>query len=197
MKYYMSRLPEDELYHHGVKGMKWGVRRKRTAAQEELYRKKMASKDAKKAYNKSYNSAYNYSSRHMISQYTNKAKRAESDRRWNDATDKAKKANQAKTDYTNAKADYKNSAEGRAETAARRKKALKVGIAVAGTVLAAYGAKKLSEARVNKKAIALAQKQMAYSGMDNLAKYSQHIGFSSTPIPRATIPRATIPRARI
>lgn len=59
----------------------------------------------KKAYNKAYNDAYNYSSRYFISQYTNKAKSAESDRRWDDANKKAGDLNKAKAEYKRAKTE--------------------------------------------------------------------------------------------
>lgn len=64
-------------------------------------------KAAKKAYNKSFNNAYNYSSTHLISQYVNKNKKAESDRRWDDVNSKAKEFNRAEKAYKKAKADYR------------------------------------------------------------------------------------------
>ena len=132
---------KDELYHHGVKGMKWGHRKKYP---ESVSNARAAYKSAKKEYNRAYNKAYNYSSTHAISQYTNKKRRAESDRRWGDAYDKAKTANDAKTAYKQAKKEYKQSDEYK-QQAARRKKTLKVGAAAAGTMLAAYGSYKVSK----------------------------------------------------
>ena len=90
---------QDELYHHGVKGMKWGVRKKYVSEAKKNM------KIAKKEYNKAFNRAHNYSSRHMIGQYTNKKKKAESNRRWNEARDKVEKYNTAKSIY---KAQKKN-----------------------------------------------------------------------------------------
>ena len=54
----------DELYHFGVKGMRWGHRK---AAQKSDLRNrydkaKVEKRNAKKAYNKSFNEAYNRSS---------------------------------------------------------------------------------------------------------------------------------------
>lgn len=95
---------ETELYHYGVKGMKWGVRRAQNTAVGE---KKAAYKQAKKDYNKAYNKAYNYSALHPIGQFTNKKKSAEADRRWEDAIDKAKKLDVAKKQYKQAKQDNK------------------------------------------------------------------------------------------
>ena len=80
----------DELYHHGIKGMKWGVRRfqrkdgsltnegaRRYANSKDAYRNaKSEYKQAKKAYSKSY--------------------------------DKAREQNAAKAKYKQAKSDYKD-----------------------------------------------------------------------------------------
>lgn len=39
----LTYLPTEYLYHHGVKGMKWGVRRERNRNKELAYRKKLGS----------------------------------------------------------------------------------------------------------------------------------------------------------
>ena len=136
---YMLVSKDDYLMHYGVKGMKWGHRKNpEVVAARQTYR------SAKKDWNKSYNKAYNYSARHPVTQYVRKKTKAESDRRWDDAQKKLDTYNKAKSDYKQAKQDYKNSPEGQA-AAAKRKKAIKVGAAVAGTALAAYGAYKATK----------------------------------------------------
>ena len=107
-----SDSTDEELRHHGVKGMKWGVIKSKPKLNTSEVRSKYDStkadyKSAKKAYNKSYNKAYNYSAHHPISQFTNKKKAAESDRRWNDAYDKADSVEKARLDYKQAKAERK------------------------------------------------------------------------------------------
>ena len=98
---------ENELYHYGTKGMKWGVRKYQNAdgsltpAGEKRYgndpvgRAKLNVKSAKKEYNKSFNKAYNYST---TPRFTKKGK-AERDRRWEDTYDKLDKLDKAKADY--------------------------------------------------------------------------------------------------
>lgn len=91
----------DELYHHGVKGMKWGVRKKRESATFKDYRsKKAAYKQAKRDYNKSFNKAYNKASA-AYSPF--KKHRQANDERWNDVYDKAKAADKAQKAYKQAK----------------------------------------------------------------------------------------------
>lgn len=113
MDYVITRAKEDEtdeLMHYGVKGMKWGHRKAlpTPSTYNKVQSTKAQYKQAKKDYNKAYNKAYSYSSRHTIGQFTNKKKKAESDRRWNDAYDKANAVEKAKTDYKQAKAERKN-----------------------------------------------------------------------------------------
>lgn len=113
-EYYVIRndAPSDELYHYGVKGMRWGHRKAQPQSNTSAIRGKYDSakadyKQAKKDYNKAYNKAYNYSSRHPIGQFVNKKKAAEADRRWDAAFDKANSAEKARLNYKQAKTERK------------------------------------------------------------------------------------------
>lgn len=160
----MSVVEKDELYHYGVKNMKWGVRnyqnkdgsltsagrrRYQTDGDDDLRAKKQAYKSAKKDYSKAYNKAYNYSRAYPISQYTNKKKSAEADRRWDDAINKADTLNKAKSDYKQAKKEYKET--NKEALAAKRKKAAMIGAAAVGTALAVYGTYKVADYVKNNK----------------------------------------------
>lgn len=93
-----------ELYHYGVKGMRWGHRKR---IDTPVGQARATYKQAKKDYNKSFNTAYKYSRRHPISQFTNAKRKAESDTLYTDAYNKAVDYDKAKTAYKQAKADAK------------------------------------------------------------------------------------------
>lgn len=102
-----------ELYHHGVKGMKWGKRRWQnsdgslTPAGQRRYNSagdvkttKAAYKQANREYSKSFNKAYN---RAAAAYSPFKKHREANDKRWEDAANKAEAANKAQKAYKDAK----------------------------------------------------------------------------------------------
>ena len=93
------------LQHYGIKGMKWGHRKAlpKSSTYKKVQSAKQQYKNAKKDFNKAYNKSYSYSSRHYIGQFTNKNKKAESNRLWNDTADKSRALDKAKANYKNAK----------------------------------------------------------------------------------------------
>lgn len=99
MEVKVTRINEDELYHYGVKGMKWGVRKS-----PEVLDARARYRDAKKDYNQSFNKAYGKAA---AAYSPIKKHRQANDARWEDAANKAEALRKAKSDYKQAKANDK------------------------------------------------------------------------------------------
>lgn len=162
------------LYHHGIKGQKWGLRRFQnedgslTAAGREhygygevkvAYKKRLSDADTtwkkksdnleKEYFRRLEGIEKNYKRGQMLSEKDQK-RESELDEWW----DKEQKKLNSDRDLEkkNAKSDFKNSDEYKARQE-KIKKAAKIGLAVAGTALAVYGAYKVSEAIKDKNRI--------------------------------------------
>lgn len=111
-------MNNNELYHYGVPGMRWGHRKAQPEAYQRLGRSRTSYKTAKK---------------------------------------------QASAQYKQAKKDYRNDPEVKAIRKQKAKRALKVGAAVAGTALAAYGAYKLNKFVKDKNCQIASKKGLEYA----------------------------------
>lgn len=99
----------DELYHYGVKGMRWGHRKASTLGTSDLYNRYQSAKSAKKAANKAYSKAFNKANNRAISAWSPiKKHRQANDERWADAVTKAKRANAADSAYKKVKNERKS-----------------------------------------------------------------------------------------
>ena len=161
---YVIRRNNDELMHYGIPGMKWGVRRFETSSGNLTSKEKKRYDDAKynyklakKEYDKVYKSAHTYSFFHPIGQFTNKKKREESNRRWYDTVDAAKKLDKAKTAYKveknklKAKKTELSAKEYKKQKAERTKKTISagIGISITGSIMAQIGKKAYNQYKNN------------------------------------------------
>lgn len=95
----------DELYHHGIKGMKWGVRKKRPAS---LTKAKSNYKSAQDEYVKSFNKAYGKS---LAAYSPLKKHRQNNAKRWEDKKIKDSRKEDVKNVRKLSDADLKKKVE--------------------------------------------------------------------------------------
>jgi hypothetical protein len=161
---------EFELQHHGVKGMKWGVRKARQEY-KNLSKLKGEYRHAKKAYNRSFDYALNRSQSFSLS----RARRAENDAAWKDAERDAKRAEDAKKAYKAKKKEVRQNAPVAAKLE-RGAKAVGVGLAAVGGMALAdqvyFGGAgaKVAKAAVTKAYNAVMDKTFKYSVLDAAGK---------------------------
>lgn len=153
----------DELCHYGVKGMKWGRRRYQnsdgslTPAGKKRY---ITVRDGYNNARKAYKNAYNSSTEQSGGKKKGLVTIHESGKAKREARNSGRKA--AIESVRNDKAANKEARNTPEAKAARRKKALKVGAAVAGTALAAYGGYKVAQYAQNRRSQVAAQKAKSY-----------------------------------
>ena len=157
----------NELYHYGLKGMKWGVRRFQnpdgsfTAAGKARYFSRGAGENYKKIGrsggvsgglgNKIAAKVYDVNERY----YTKRGNKA--------MATANRKAKERQLNQYNAK----NTPEARAKRAKKLKKAAKIGAAAAGTALAAYGVYKLHQSGKDKELIDSAKQFVSRASSKN------------------------------
>lgn len=169
--YYES---SNELYHHGIKGQKWGRRRFQnsdgslTAAGRKRYvTVRQAGKNAKQAEKEAVRKLNASSEKHTLHQYSKAIKAANKQSRANDKAYNKQLREERKAE--------RNTPEAQAARKEKAKKALKVGAAVAGTALAAYGTYKVAQYVQSQRSQAAMQKANDYVNKNTYRKIGESV----------------------
>lgn len=148
MKDTISKYDPTILYHHGIKGQKWGVRRfqNKDGSLTAAGRQHVGARSAKGNAHRAMASVYALNER-TYNRLGNKQMASMNKAAKNRSLKKAQQADEAKAQK---KAEKQ---EGKKGLSDKQKKALKVGAAVAGTALAAYGTYKVANAIRDKRRV--------------------------------------------
>lgn len=102
-------MVKNELYHHGVKGMKWGHRKAlpTSSTYNKVKNAQSAYKDARKIANKKYNIMYDRAANHPIATNFTKKGRAKYEKAFDEYYDAEKNRQSARDAYNAAKKERK------------------------------------------------------------------------------------------